>query len=295
LKEYNTPPINILKEDLEKKVDSIRERRIQRDRLLSKMAQIFEEYQIDYTIFKTLNKLGYVGVDIDVMIHPSDYDSCIDAFMEKGLYSIDDLAKKYATGFMEKGSSIIIDLHTDLAILGLRYLSPELLMDNKHRIDFHPSGGEIFHLNVTNENIDAFMRMIHSIIKEASIRIDDIAEVSPHIKEPGEFIRYSKMENHILTASIFSYLVSSLLKTDRFKPLVRFEDRFNHHLTKAILRNHHVIDLPLRLPTSIPIIFLLDKLEWGKNPVDLLKMIKNLVFRRNAQHFGKKIISNLVY
>lgn len=293
----DSPAIRRLEEHLKPKVLRILELKRHRDALLRRLADVLDRVGIDYVVFKTLNRLGSVGVDIDVMIDPSSYDMCVEAFLANGFFSTDDLSKKYATGFMVKGNPIIIDLHTELAVLGVKYMSSDLLLNERRSVMFQSCDGfEQFPLNVLDETADALVRMAHCVLKEGAVTIDDLAETT-HVfsGDLGLMVSYIEGESLRLVTSIFSYIALRSLGAEQFGRLIMFDESFAHNLAKTILANSvHDSIPPFKLPTTACMVAFIDHLkERGELGKCAPLLIRSFRFRRNAAHLGRKVLGRL--
>jgi hypothetical protein len=208
----------LLKKYLEERLAQDRLLEVKRNQILKRLAELLRSSSIDYVFFKTLNRFGGVGVDIDLLIRRSAYSRCVKLLLENGFDPIDSLAKLYATGFVarDRKNPIIVDLHTDIAILGIRYFSPETLLNNKSEIEItFPSekGGEEFtKLNVLNEKTSAVVAMAHSVIKEGNIRASDVIEVCQQLWEDRQSFQHCALKEHLEVAYlVFETVLSSFL------------------------------------------------------------------------------------
>jgi hypothetical protein len=295
MENLESPGMSKLRSHLKPSFDSHAERKQQRDILLRKMVEVFGEAGIDYVVFKTLNSSGWIGVDIDVVIAPSNYDLCVRVLLKNGFYSIDDLSKKYATGFMIRGNPIIVDLHTELAILGVRYLSAELLLQNKKSATIRGGQGfDSFALNISNETVETLARIAHSILKEGVITLGEFQEVC---RVPtSSVVDYIAKEGLQLSASIFAYRTLCLQNTEQLTSLLMFKENFLHYLARDILVNSTQDTVPpFKIPVAVCALAFMDRLknkgELGKYAPTLLYSFK---FRRNAAHLGHKLLERFV-
>jgi hypothetical protein len=295
--EADSPTVHKLTEHLRSRVLGMLELKRHRDALLRRLASVFEHVGMDYVVFKTLNRLGSVGVDVDVIIDPSSYDRCVETFLANDFFSIDDLSKKYATGFMFKGNPIIVDLHTELAVLGVRYMPSDLLLRKRRSVMFQScDGSEQFPLNVLDETVDALVRMAHCVLKERAVTIDDVAEVSHVFSDDlGLMVSYVEGESLRLATSIFSYIALRSLGAEQFNRLIMFDESFSHNLTKNILANSiHDSIPPFKLPATACMVAFINHLkergELGKYAPSFIHSFK---FRRNAAHLGRKVLERL--
>jgi len=294
----DSPPIRGLRGHLGPMVQRIAERRRCRDELLRRLVEVLDSEGVDYAVFKTLNRLRWVGVDVDVIIDPSSFDTCVEALLAEGFYSIDDLSKRYATGFMVRGNPIIVDLHTVLAVLGVGYMSSDLLMGGRRRIVFKPSdGSDEFPLSLVDETVDALARMAHSVLKEGTVMIGDVAEVSPAVEGDLDLIKgYIDDENLGLAASIFSYIALHMTRDERFRCLIVFDGGFTHGLAKGILANSVQGSTlpPYHIPVAACVLAFLDALN-GRGEIcgHMPLLMHSLRYRRNAAHLGRKVLERL--
>jgi len=286
-----------LKACLEPMALSLRELKTHRDTLLRRVADVLDYAGVDYAVFKTLNRLNWVGVDIDVIINPSNYSKGVKALLANSFFSIDDLSKKYATGFMIKNNPIIIDLHTELAVLGVPYMSSGPLLERKRELKVPLlEGSELVSLNILDETMDALVRMVHCVLKEGIIKISDVAEVHYILPRKVDLITsYVKEEDLQLAISIFSYVALHTLRAEQFAHLIIFDDGFNHGLSRKILANSiHDSVPPLKLPVVICMIAFLDRLKRkGEIGRYMSLPLRSLKFKKNVERLGQKMLERL--
>jgi hypothetical protein len=271
-------------------------RRFQRDAVLRELVTVLEDAGIDYAVFKTLNSSGWVGVDIDVIIASSNYELCVQALLENGFYSIDDLSKKYATGFMVRGNPIIVDLHTELAVLGVRYISAELLLQNSKSATIEVQGNQgfdSFSFSIADETVEALTRIAHSVLKEGTITLGELEEIC---RVPvASMVNYIDREGLQLSASVFACRSLYLKNAEQFAGLLMFKESILHYLAKDILVNsiHNPLP-PFRIPAAVCALAFMDRLknkgELGRCAPRLLYSFK---FQRNAAHLGHKLLERI--
>ena len=294
LKNLNSPNISKLKDRLEPSFNKIKELEGQRDDIMRRLAAVFDNMNIDYVVFKTLNASGWIGVDIDVMIELSSYDRCVDALLRNGFYPIDDLSKKYATGFMVKGNPIIIDLHTELAILGVRYMSSDMLLRNKRTQPFQDGlASASFELNVLNETMDAFVRIAHAVLKEGSLTIAEVAEVSRGFSgNPDLIVKLIDEEDFQLSAAIFSYAAECMSNVQGIKPLIMFKKSFVHSLARSLMVNSISNSLPpFKFQAAMSMLAFLDHLSGSGEIANYLpSLVNSFRFRRNTAYIARKFL-----
>lgn len=287
----------VLKQSLESIIARIQKLERSRDELLGRLSRVFDDAYIDYAVYKTLNSLGYVGVDIDVIIDPSSYDRCVEVLLADGFFPIDNLSKRYATGFIVKGYATIVDLHTELAVLGVRYLSSSSLLRRSQEIEFQPSyASNPFPLKVIDGVVDALVRMAHCVLKEGSITVGDVAETSYHLgHDLDATLNCVKDEGLKLAASIFSYIALDRLGLEQYGPLITFERSFTHGLARSMIHDQSRASVPpIMIPSTVSIIALFDKLKKGREVSRyLLLPMSSLRYERNAAHLGRKILERL--
>ena len=283
---------------LRTEVSRIEKLRCFRDALLKKMSFILDGNGIDYVTFKTLNKSGTVGVDIDIMIQYDDFDRCATLLQNQGFHAIDDLSKKYATGFMWGDNPITLDLHTDLTVLGIRYLSPDSLLSSKRKIRFQSSVvSETFNLSVLDEVSDATVRMAHSVIKEGSVSVADILEPIDLIRrQPDAIVEYVTKEGLQTAVAVFMKILTSMHHNPSPKSRIPFYDDEISSLARALVAQLvRSPRLPMKLPMMLSLVALFDRLDRNKEMTDyLLLSAYSLKHRRNVQQLGQKILSHFV-
>lgn len=281
---------------LRPEVREMAERRLHRDALLRSLSPTLDGSGIDYVLFKTLNRSGAVGVDVDVMIDLGDFERCVNSLTDHGFYPIDDLSKKYATGFMVKGNPIILDLHTELAVLGVRYLPSSFLLESRRRTKFQPSDGpDSIALSTADETADAVVRMAHGVIKEGAVSIGDIFETAQTLRERrGSAMRCVETECLQLAASVFLRVASAVSTADGFgdaRPGAGLSQKLAEKQLRARLNQFR---LPFALPLSVSLLALLDRLERkGELATYVPRLVSSLRFRRNTVRLGQKLVEHL--
>jgi hypothetical protein len=296
LSDMDTQGANEVKSRLRSEVMDVNARKLHRDILLRTLGSVLDSSEIEYALFKTFNRAGAVGVDIDVMIALEDFDECVNALTGKGFYSIDNLSKRYATGFMVRGNPIIIDLHTELAVLGIRYLPSDFLLTNKKKVKFFPSdGSDWFSLSILDDAMDSVVRIAHSVIKEGTISVGDIVEIlQPLRKERNLVMSCVEAESLQFSASIFLRAASAISRANEFVD-PGLPRSFSYNLAERQMQNRlGQSHLPFKLPLSVSLLSLLDHLEGtGELVTYLPRLVSSLRFQRNTVRLGQKLIEHL--
>jgi hypothetical protein len=266
-----------------------------RNSLLKTVCSLLEEKELDYVVFKTLNKSGAVGVDLDVMIDESDFDDCVRAFQNRGFRSIDDLSKRYATGFVLGTNPIVVDLHTSLTVLGVSYLSSASLLSSKRRIRYQSTlVDEPFDINLLKEEMDAIVRMAHCVIKEGRVSIADLIEpVKVMEKSLSEVAVCSNREGLQTAVNSFLRIYSTYIES--FSNDIAIADgalaRIARCMTERTLSSQR--ELPVKLPLMLSMAALLDRLRRKEEVTEyLLTPISSLRYRRNIEQLGRKILTH---
>jgi hypothetical protein len=183
--------LDYLGEILKKRLDKLRLLELSRNQIVGKITSILESSSIEYLFFKTFNEFGAVGVDVDLLIPRDQFSHCVSVLRADGFYPIDSLSKTYATGFRMRGNPTIVDLHTDLAVLGVSYLSPRRLLSNSVFTELgigEPSEKATIRTKVLDPRITGVVTMAHSVLKEHSIRASDFIETHrSRVSDPNLF------------------------------------------------------------------------------------------------------------
>jgi hypothetical protein len=286
-----------LSEKLKPAVAKLESLRHDRDALIEKLVGVLEAASIDYVVFKTVNKTGWVGVDVDVMIGDPDYDRCVRILRSAGFLSVDDVSKRYATGFMVKGNELVVDLHTKLTVLGLPYFSSDTLLRSAVRVPYVASDGQSgMSVKTASEPVEAVVRMAHSVIKEGQVNAGDIVEVSSAVAErPEALSSLIKEEDLQLATSVFSYVASKAFAAEAFEPFVGFYDSPFHGVAKAAVDDSlRRVVLPFAIPVNASILSLLDRLQRrGELSMSIPAVLRNLGYSRNAAHLGRRMLGRL--
>jgi hypothetical protein len=273
--------------------DLIYRRRNDRDKLLLNLVKVLEENGFDYVIFKTFNDLGIVDVDIDFLIHPEEYWNVVNAFLREGFKPIDDLKKIYATGFMYRRNPIVLDLHTQVTVLGAPYIDTEKLLEHKVRIKYKTESGEPINLYVLDTAAEALVRVSHAIIKEAEIKIEDISEVlKASEKCPSKLKKLVEEENLRLALQIFITKVRNELGLS-FHEINGSSSSFASRALQNMAHGGEGLP-PYRLSRFVSIATLLYKMQRRKQVNLALKMMSSIKYRRNAAHIGGMIAKRLL-
>ena len=273
--------------------DLIYRRRKDRDELLLNLVKVLEENGFDYVVFKTFNDLGIVDVDIDFLIRPEEYWRAVNAFLREGFKPIDDLKKTYATGFMFRGNPIILDLHTEVTVLGASYIDTDKLLEHRVRIKYKTESGDSINLYVLDTAAEALARVSHAIIKEAEIKIEDISEVlKASEKCPSKLKKLVEEEKLIPALQFFAMKVRNELGLS-FQGINGIRSSFALRALQNIAHGGEGLP-PYRLPRFVSIATLFYKMQRRKQVNLVLKMMNSLKYRRNAAHIGGLIVKRLL-
>jgi hypothetical protein len=295
ISEIDSGAVKALQPRLAVEVARTMQMRSYRDSLLKTVCSLLEEEELDYVVFKTLNISGAVGVDLDVMIDEGDFDDCIRAFQNMGFRSIDDLSKRYATGFVLGTNPIVVDLHTSLTVLGVTYLPSASLLSSKRRIRYQSTlETEPFDIYLLREEMDAVVRMAHCVIKEGRVSIADLIEpVKVMEKSLNEVAVCSNREGLQTAVNTFLRVYSTYVES--FPNDMATADgalaRIARSMTERALG--HQRELPVKLPLMLSMAALLDRLRRKEEITEyLLTPISSLRYRRNIEQLGRKILTH---
>lgn len=269
-----------------------RERGEYRDELLLRVVEVLEGGGIGYVIFKTFNDLGVVDVDVDVLITPEGYWRAVRAFLSRGFKPVDALSKKYATGFMIKGNPIILDLHTDVTVLGAPYVDRDTLLKHRVKARYRTANGDSADIYVLDAVAEALVRVSHAVVKEAEIKIEDISEVMKAVVEsPGELRKLAEGEEMIPALQVFLTKVCSELglRTQGLENVVGLASK----TLRGLVSGRGGLP-PYRLPRLASIIALSYRVLRRNEAGLVLKMVNSLKYRRNTAHIGSLLVKGLV-
>jgi hypothetical protein len=292
LAKVDSPGVCKLRRYILPTIERMNELENQRDALLSRLVSVLGAEGVDFVVFKTLNASGWIGVDVDVMIAPSDYKRCIGGLLGHGFYSIDDLSKKYATGFMVKGNSIIVDLHTKLAILGVRYMTAELLLANKQPFIHQSAKGDAIKLYVLNELMDALVRMVHAILKEGSLTVAEVAAVLNGFYTDEESMKsLIEAENFWLSAAIFFSASNYMVHLQESFTPITFREGLTPRLARSLTLTSIYQSLPpYKFHVAICMLAFLDHLKSGNQLAHYVpSLLNSFRFKRNTAYLGHKV------
>jgi len=263
-----------------------------RDELLHLLVEVLEDGGIDYVVFKTFNELGVVDVDIDVIVRHEVYWDTVRGLISRGFKPIDDLGKTYATGFMVRGNPIVVDLHTEVTVLGVPYVDSETLFKHRVRVRRRSSSNGDINLYVLDALAEALVRIAHAIVKEAEIRIDDISEVLKVAEEqPSGLVKLIGEEELNPALLIFAEKVDSELSVG-----IGRLGNTGSGLTLGVLRGVATRGgeiPPYRLPRLVSVVVLLHRARKRGEFRLLLRAVENLRYRRNVAHIGSLLVKRL--
>jgi len=231
--------------------------------LVETVSATFEEGGIEYAVFKTFNRAERIDVDVDVVIDKGVYWEAVRLLTKRGFKPVDDVTKTYATGFMLPQNPIVLDLHTEITVLGLPYFEAELILRNRVKAG-HVLGGIEVETYTAKPHVDAALRIAHAVIKEAEIRIDDVTEVLNALILNSSGVEDIAKKSRSLRTSYKLFL--QMLET----VLISLE--LPHKLSE-VGRLKALADLVLSL-----------------GPRRVLEALTNLRYRRSAAMVGKAVI-----
>ncbi len=237
-------------------------------RLIQVFTEAFERRGIEYVIFKTFNRLMRVDVDVDVLIPKDMYLEAVKALLDAGFQPIDDLSKTYATGLMLPGNPIVLDLHTEITVLGTPYFNHQILLKEKTETS-QELGGIVLTTYTPSPTAEAAVRIAHAVIKEAEIRADDISETLKTIIKTGAKLN-TLIQKQNLTLAYQTYI--QILKNTVSKKL----------------RN-----LPIKIPEKQRMKALIDKAKRDGLLTQLTMSLTNLRYRRSAAMVGRLIAEEI--
>jgi hypothetical protein len=300
-----------LEESIDSSLSESSELQTKRDTLVLRLNDLLSRMSLEHLFFKTFNPYGGVGVDVDLLIRKQDYTKFIKALLSDNFVPVDSLDKSYATGFLlnEERNPIIVDLHTDITILGVEYFSPETLFANKVKIPFQvkleQERQEIINLCVPNDNTSAVIAMAHAIIKESSIKASDLLEVYKGLRsDPNDFKRLVKTEHLQLANGIFQAVLNFVLPVSHSLQLFNdnnyeassFPSRFAMSLLLKSLEVEEpgCIRMPSKIPSQSSAIAFYETVR-GRREIGqaIPKAISSFRFGRNLAIAGQKLTNPL--
>jgi hypothetical protein len=255
--------------------------------VVAKLVSIMVSSKIDYVFFKTFDRFADVGVDVDLLVPLSSYWSCVKALQRGGFIAIDDLSKTYATGFVVQGNPIIVDLHTDITIMGVSYFETRKLFERKHTIELRSSDGQMkesekINIESADQEIDASLAVAHSVIKENSLKGSDVLKVCYAFNADANSLLCTINEQNLqVAADVFArtlFCISVPIEIQKmfFKGRSLIVETAEAYLNKSLIGS-------LRLPFTFPV------------PVSLLALFDRLVRRKELALVLPKISSSLRY
>jgi hypothetical protein len=298
----SSPQIEALRKPLAKRIQQIEFLKRKRDELLAGVIPSLSEARIEYVLFKTFNRYGEVGVDIDALIHKKDYTKCTILLQSMGLHPIDDLSKVYETGFMVDENPIILDLHTNVTVMGASYFSPSTIFRNAEIVPASKLDVEVGEKKITlcvlNQETNGLVLMAHSILKEGFVRASDFLEVYQSVPKDGSFERAVSEEGLDLVSEIFGRTVSRALPAaseaaSRFLSCGR-QSLAGELAVSYLTQARGGTMFPVKIPAPVTLLALLDSLSRrGELATAIGKAVGALRYRKSVLTVARKIQQQL--
>jgi hypothetical protein len=270
-----------------------------RDSVVKRLSLLLNGSSIEHFFFKTFNPFGGVGVDVDLMIRRKDFQRFVKLIMTSNFTAIDSISKTYATGFLLEGEEknpTIVDLHTDLAILGVSYLSPEILFENVVEKNFFAESKEA-KLNVPNDETEALVAMAHAVIKEGSIRASDLLVVYKGLCfHENSFSKAVRAQNLVTANELFMFIMNRALGlTSNGTSSNPNGSSLSSKLAMSFLLKsipETRLGLPFKLPSESSALAFFDCVRSnGELGQALPKAISSFKYRRNIARAGQKLMA----
>jgi hypothetical protein len=250
--------------------------------ILRRVLNLFFKNNIEYVIIKTINPSKSIGVDIDVLINKQDYWRVLKLLIDNGFKLIDDPRKIYEVGLIYGSNPIILDLHTDLAVGGVSYLDPEIVLLNKRITDYY--GLELY---VPDPGVDSLIRSLHSVVKEGVLFLRDMYDIivlensvnrdkSPSYLE-GVSDQCIKIHNTIVWFSENMFGVGKSISGKHV----------DQYLLQVLYNGlNNIVDSGIRIPIN----YRLSKIIGLNGFIGLVKFTKNILLsKRSLYHLINKI------
>lgn len=135
--------------------------------LVKFVASILEEEKISYTFFKTLKPFPYVPSDVDVLLWSNDdlktlekrlnTEKCVS--LERDVYGITMFSPAH---------KLNIDLTTQIAVSGMKYMNKERVFNHIHEIDFCETV-----VRTLEPSAELLAVTAHSVFKEQMFTLSD--------------------------------------------------------------------------------------------------------------------------
>jgi hypothetical protein len=269
-----------------------------RDRVVIAASSTLKKEAIPYVVFKTYAPSKYVGVDVDLIVPSKYYSKSVSSLMNAGFISIDSIRKKYATGFVMDDNPIILDLHTNVTVAGISYLKTELIFRHTVMEDIKVKDGTSS-VQFLDDQLDAICRALHSLAKEAEIKLCDIFDISAmsRKKDLSKVLKTIDELDDIKQLAIAVFRVSSTVLMDRdffekLKPPHRY--RWNS-LERTLV--HRILggNLPAKLGLGIYLRILSTLASDSGEPNALFSFLGNIVSNRTSLRYSVQKLINEVH
>ena len=286
----NTPPwVREVKKALEPLVLETGVKWLELGLVVSRASEALKRHGVEHVFFKTFNYSGSVGVDADLLIRPEDYVRALKALTSYGFKLVDDPRKRYATGLALPDNPVVLDLHTDLAVLGARYLNPDILHRNKVLM----SWGDL-KVYVARPRADVVVRAVNAIVKEGAITLHDIYEAICTLRsEPNGLVELAEkygVGEYLKVLLDVAYTISDSIRVSNEANKLH-HSRVSRAITRYIINRFREGILTPHIPLNLQILALLNVTTKHEKPVKLIvKTIKSIKYPRNTQHLARKVL-----
>jgi len=290
------PSLQGIARQIEGKARRVRQALRDREAVLGAATEAFGSAGISYAVFKTLNGFQAPGVDVDAIVRPEDFGPAVAALEARGFRLIDDPGKRYATGLALDGNPIIVDLHTDLAVLGIRYASPDLLLEGA-RDDTVPSAiaPEGIRVRVAPPQGDALVRMAHAVIKEGVVTLLDVAEVLRLAPRVSDRVREAaRGEGLDVAVASFARIAGRAVPSPLLASFDAWpEEGFVSLAQGGLARTRPKGGFPATLPVVVSLAALAHRLRATEGLGRAILGLRALRFQRNVEQLRSKVVGRL--
>jgi len=286
----NTPPwVREVKKALEPLVLETGVKWLELGLVVSRASEALKQHGVEHVFFKTFNYSGSVGVDADLLIKPKDYVKALKALTSYGFKLVDDPRKRYATGLALPGNPVVLDLHTDLAVLGARYLDPDILLRN--RVLMLWGGLKVY---VARPQADVVVRAVNAVVKEGAITLHDIYETvcafRSRPKGLAELAERYGVGEYLKVLLDVAFTISGCTQVGSEASKLR-HSRVSRAITEHVIKDFREGVLTPHIPLNLQVLALLNAATKHERPAKaILKAIKSLKYPRNTQHLARKVL-----
>jgi hypothetical protein len=260
--------------------------------VVSVSSQVLSEEDVMHAFFKTPLWFPTWGADADVIVPKELFSDSVSSLMRQGFQPVDDLSKTYETGLVFPGRRIVLDLHTEMAFMGIPYIDRDYILKPErlvwHLLNTSHAEQLIPYIDSIRE---AVVRIGHSVIKERGVDLIDLAEVARCMSGSRDVLLENLQIQGLHDAlSLFLMPLMMFWSTVRGGHVSASQKVSDDVYRSAPDGVNHL--LPWRVPLPLSLQAMNSRMRMkGDIPGRLPTPLKNLRYRRNAERLGHLLLA----